>query len=135
MHATILGFRNGVVGLVLASVLFAVALFAAAPAWARTSPEALPEIAATTLPAEAIEVLVLVRAGGPFAFDRDGVVFGNRERLLPPEARGYYREYTVRTPGARNRGAKRIVCGGPPRAPAVCYYTADHYQSFARIRE
>jgi ribonuclease T1 len=61
-------------------------------------------------------------------------VFGNRERLLPRERRGYYREYTVKTPGARDRGARRIVCGGAqPAAPQACYYTADHYTSFKRI--
>ena len=93
------------------------------------------EIAAAALPAEARDVLARVRAGGPFAFERDGVTFGNRERLLPVRARGYYHEYTVATPGARNRGARRIVCGGPRKAPEICYYTADHYASFRRIRE
>ena len=62
-------------------------------------------------------------------------MFGNRERLLPAHPRGYYHEYTVPTPGAKNRGARRIVCGGAKTAPDACYYTADHYQSFARIRE
>jgi ribonuclease T1 len=95
----------------------------------------LPEIAVQELPREGREVLARVRAGGPFAYERDGAVFGNREGLLPREKRGYYLEYTVPTPGARNRGARRIVCGGPPKAPSVCYYTADHYNSFARIRE
>ena len=72
--------------------------------------------------------------GGPFPYDKDGTVFGNRERLLPGKPRGYYREYTVETPRAKNRGARRIVCGGePPVRPEVCYYTADHYASFARI--
>ena len=63
-------------------------------------------------------------------------MFGNRERLLPAEARGFYREYTVKTPGLKHRGARRIVCGGrePPR-PVNCYYTADHYASFKRIAE
>jgi ribonuclease T1 len=61
-------------------------------------------------------------------------VFGNRERVLPDRPRGYYREYTVRTPGERSRGARRIVCGGPPSAPDACFYTSDHYQSFQRIR-
>jgi ribonuclease T1 len=87
------------------------------------------------MPSEAREVLVVIRIGGPFRFDRDGVVFGNREQILPTQARGYYREYTVPTPGVKSRGARRIVCGGPPKAPAACFYTADHYQSFARIRE
>ena len=76
-----------------------------------------------------------IHAGGPFRFDRDGVQFGNRERLLPGNARGYYREYTVPTPGVRHRGGRRIVCGGPVKSPDACYYTADHYRSFARIRE
>jgi len=93
------------------------------------------EVRVEALPKEARTVLVQIRSGGPFRYERDGVVFGNREKLLPQKARGYYHEYTVPTPGARNRGARRIVCGGPKQAPVACYYTADHYQSFARIRE
>ena len=77
----------------------------------------------------------LIRAGGPFPFDKDGTVFGNRERQLPAQRRGFYREYTVTTPGARDRGARRIVCGGPARAPQACYFTADHYASFRKIVE
>ena len=75
----------------------------------------------------------LIRQGGPFPHEKDGVVFGNRERLLPPHQRGYYREYTVRTPGVSHRGTRRIVCGGQPKTPDACYYTADHYASFRRI--
>lgn len=72
--------------------------------------------------------------GGPFRYDKDGSVFGNRERILPPARRGHYREYTVTTPGSRNRGAQRIVCGGEQRTtPEACWYTADHYASFRRI--
>jgi ribonuclease T1 len=93
------------------------------------------EIGVGALPKEAREVLVLIRAGGPFQYERDGIAFGNREGNLPGHPRGYYHEYTVPTPGATNRGARRIVCGGPKRTPAVCYYTSDHYRSFARIRE
>ena len=93
------------------------------------------EITVVRLPAEARDVLARVRAGGPFRFERDGVTFGNRERQLPVRKRGFYHEYTVVTPGAHNRGARRIVCGGPPRVPEVCYYTDDHYASFRRIRE
>ena len=93
------------------------------------------DIAVAQLPAEARDVLVRVRAGGPFPYERDGATFGNRERLLPVRKRGFYHEYTVETPGARNRGARRIICGGPRRAPEVCYYTDDHYASFRRIRE
>jgi ribonuclease T1 len=97
---------------------------------------ALPSILATELPREGQETYQRIRKGGPFPYEKDGVVFGNRERILPREARGYYREYTVRTPGERNRGARRIVCGGPvPSEPKACYYTQDHYASFRLIVE
>ena len=85
------------------------------------------------LPAQGLETYRNIRKGGPFPYEKDGVVFGNRERLLPPQKRGYYREYTVRTPGERSRGARRIVCGGPATMPQACYYTADHYASFRKI--
>jgi len=86
------------------------------------------------LPREAQATETSIRAGGPFASSKDGSVFSNRERLLPAESKGYYREYTVMTPGARDRGARRIVCGGrQPTAPEACYYTGDHYASFRRI--
>ena len=92
------------------------------------------EIAAKDLPKEGRDTLALIKKGGPFPYAKDGTVFGNRERLLPRERRGYYREYTVRTPGSRDRGARRIVCGGDkPTVPDACYYTADHYASFRRI--
>ena len=123
-------FRHAAAGFVLA-----VALVVAPPLVARTADIALPEIAQRDLPAQGREVLLLIRAGGPFKHDRDGVVFGNRERILPARPRDHYHEYTVATPGARNRGARRIVCGGARTAPEACYYTADHYASFARIRE
>jgi ribonuclease T1 len=115
----------------------------------------LPEIRAAELPREARETLRLIKKGGPFPYARDGSTFGNRERLLPLRPRGYYREYTVRTPGARDRGARRIVAGGcsgaaaesntgraksgpyfvAPCAGSEYYYTEDHYASFRRIRE
>ncbi|MFO1415607.1 MAG: ribonuclease domain-containing protein [Burkholderiales bacterium] len=120
---------TAVAGLVLATVFFA-----PGAALARTS-DALPEVDARTLPREAREVLVTIRAGGPYRYERDGIVFGNRERILPAQPRGYYHEYTVPTPGAGNRGARRIVCGGPKTTPVACYYTGDHYQTFSRIRE
>ena len=85
------------------------------------------------LPAEARKTDALIRSGGPFPYRKDGTVFGNRERLLPARQRGYYLEYTVKTPGSRDRGARRIVCGGQPRTPDACYYTGDHYASFKRI--
>jgi ribonuclease T1 len=88
-------------------------------------------VAAAELPAEARATLALIRKGGPFPYARDGVVFGNREGILPKQKRGYYREYTVKTPGERTRGARRIVAG----APGELYYTEDHYNHFRRIVE
>jgi ribonuclease T1 len=119
----------------VAAVAIGAILPAPMPAHARATPDALPDVAVATLPAEAQRTLALIRDGGPFPYERDGVRFGNRERLLPAQPRHYYREYTVKTPGAKHRGARRIVCGGPAKAPDVCYYTHDHYQSFSRIRE
>lgn len=83
------------------------------------------------LPPEARETLALIRVGGPFPYEKDGSIFGNRERLLPSRPRGFYREYTVPTPGRRDRGARRIVTG----AVGEFYWTADHYRSFRRITE
>ncbi len=123
-------FPNAAAGLLLATALFFVL-----PAAARTAPNALPEIAAADLPIEGREVLALIHKGGPFRYERDGVAFRNREGLLPGEAKGYYHEYTVRTPGSKTRGARRIICGGPVRTPDACFYTSDHYRSFNRIRE
>jgi ribonuclease T1 len=98
------------------------------------APESLPSVALTELPAEAQATHRLILQGGPFPHGKDGTVFGNRERMLPREPRGFYHEYTVRTPGSRDRGARRIVCGGTqPRAPDACFYTADHYTSFQKI--
>ena len=114
---------QGLVLLVLASVLPAQAM-----------PEFMAGMATVRqveLPIEAQETLRLIKQNGPFPYARDGVVFSNHERQLPPHPRGYYHEYTVKTPGARNRGARRIVCGVVPE----CYYSDDHYQSFRRIKE
>lgn len=101
---------------------------------ARESAPYSGSVALAQLPAQAQAVHRAIHAGGPFAYSKDGLAFGNRERALPGERRGYYREYTVATPGARDRGARRIVCGGRvPVAPAACWYTGDHYASFQRI--
>ncbi|EWT01466.1 ribonuclease [Intrasporangium oryzae NRRL B-24470] len=92
----------------------------------------LPWIDESALPPEARETLALIRAGGPFPYPRnDGVTFANREGLLPREQRGYYREYTVQTPGSPDRGPRRIITG----SGGETYWTADHYASFSRIRE
>ena len=97
-----------------------------------TSPQ--ETIAVSQLPAQGQAMMTLIYQGGPFKYDKDGTVFGNREQLLPARQRGYYREYTVQTPGERSRGARRIVCGGQrPVAPDACFYTDDHYASFRQI--
>ena len=90
-----------------------------------------PAAARDHLPPEALETLTVIERGGPFPYDRDGSVFQNREGRLPQQPRGYYREYTVPTPGAVYRGARRIVSGGQPAE--VYYYTGDHYRTFERI--
>ncbi len=100
----------------------------------RTSParsDGLPVIYADQLPREARETLRLIERGGPFPYDKDGAVFQNREGILPSRPRGYYREYTVITPGENDRGARRIVAG----ERGELYYTDDHYDSFKRIME
>ncbi|MGH8670376.1 MAG: ribonuclease domain-containing protein [Burkholderiales bacterium] len=89
------------------------------------------DVAVTELPIEARATLEIIKAGGPFPYKQDGRVFSNREKLLPGKHRGYYREYTVRTLDARDRGARRIVAG----SGGEYYYTDDHYRSFRRILE
>jgi ribonuclease T1 len=115
----------------LCALLAALALPAVATA-RDTAPQA-GTIAASALPKEGRDVLERIAAGGPFRYSRDGVVFGNREKQLPAKPRGYYHEYTVHTPGSRNRGARRIVCGGDVKSTVACWYTDDHYASFRRI--
>jgi ribonuclease T1 len=91
-------------------------------------------IAVSQLPPQGQAMMTLIYQGGPFKYDKDGTVFGNREHSLPARQRGYYREYTVKTPGERSRGARRIVCGGEkPVAPDACFYTDDHYASYRQI--
>lgn len=134
--------------------LVTLALFGAAVAGSAIARDsAAAKIPAAQLPAEGREVLKRIAGGGPFRYDRDGIDFGNRERLLPQQPRGYYREYTVDTPGLKHRGAKRLVVGCPrngvaarapaaPEAfpgfkdcigPAAVYFTEDHYQSFRQV--
>lgn len=126
-----LGWKYGVCTLLVAA--------AAAAGWIGTgadaqAPEGRDAVALAALPPEAATTHRLIRSGGPFPYSKDGSVFGNRERLLPSQGRGYYREYTVPTPQSRDRGARRIVCGGlRPALPEACWYTDDHYASFRLI--
>jgi ribonuclease T1 len=106
----------------LASLMLASAAYARGPAG---------EVAVADLPREARETLALIKKGGPYPYKQDNSVFGNRERRLPPAERGTYREYTVRTPGARDRGARRIIAA----KGVEFYYSDDHYNSFRKIRE
>ena len=120
--------------LVLTGLLLSVAVSTGVvQAKTSTTTDNLATIAVAELPPQGAQTYALIAQGGPFPYDKDGVTFGNRERLLPISSRGYYREYTVRTPEVSHRGKRRIVCGGKPRAPDACYYTADHYASFRRI--
>ena len=119
----------------LLAALALAAAFAAPEAAAQRAvpprPAVTGEVRMSELPPEARETLELIRKGGPFPYAKDGAVFGNREGALPREKRGYYREYTVKTPHVRNRGGRRIIWG----AGGEYYYTADHYNTFRRIRE
>jgi ribonuclease T1 len=92
-------------------------------------------ISVAELPKEAQVVLLQIKNGGPFSYDKDGVVFGNYEKILPPQKRGYYHEYTVATPSARSRGARRLITGGSPVSTDEIYYTDDHYQTFKKIKK
>ena len=100
---------------------------------ARTSAP-VDAVAVAALPPEARITLQRIQDGGPFPYSRDGVVFNNRERILPARPRGYYHEYTVPTPGLKTRGARRIICGSDVMSVSECYYSDDHYQTFRRIR-
>ncbi len=121
--------RSVFTGLAVAGLVFSGAVLAKGPELSG----GISAITVAELPTQGKQIYALIHRGGPFAHEKDGVVFGNRERLLPLEKRGFYHEYTVSTPGAKTRGAKRIVCGGQPKTPEICYYTADHYASFRKI--
>jgi ribonuclease T1 len=118
---------------VLVAMLVAALLaLASLPADAQRGPAPdATEVDAAQLPKEARETLALIKKGGPYPYAKDGTVFGNREGRLPKQKRGYYREFTVKTPGERTRGARRIVAG----PPGEYWYTDDHYATFRRIRE
>lgn len=117
----------------LRALLLLLSLFGGAQAHAldSSSGNSAQTIEVSALPAEARTTLQLIKQSGPFPYPRDGVVFGNFEKRLPQQSRYYYHEYTVKMPGARNRGARRIVCG----VATECYYSGDHYRTFQRIEE
>ncbi len=129
--------RSTALALVLA--LLGAALPASMPLAREQRGAELGEVSVSELPREARETLALIKRGGPFPYRKDGTTFQNRERRLPGKPRGYYSEYTVRTPWERDRGARRIVAGkgatGDPATSGEYYYTDDHYETFRRIRE
>lgn len=96
---------------------------------------AIPSCDLSSLPPEASDTLDLIHSGGPFPYDQDGTVFQNREGILPSESTGYYHEYTVKTPGSPDRGARRLIGGGALTTPQYVYYTDDHYASFCEVDE
>ena len=114
------------------TIFFLAAMLFSAGASARDA-ATLGVVRASALPGPAQQVLMQIQQGGPFSYAKDGVVFGNYEQILPRQKRGYYHEYTVKTPGSRSRGARRIVAGGNPQTSGEYYYTEDHYASFRRI--
>lgn len=114
-------------------ILFVTVLLFSFNAFAKEMP--LGAIAVAELPVEAQKTLMLIKQGGPFPYAKDGAIFGNYEKILPQRKRGYYHEFTVKTPGARNRGARRIIVGGDMRMSQDCYYTDNHYATFKRITE
>jgi len=115
----------------LAALVLAFALTPATCALAQRTTLNVTEIRIAALPPEARQTIALIRKGGPFPYAKDGAIFGNREAMLPKQRRGYYHEYTVKTPGVRARGARRIIWG----AGGEFYYTDDHYSHFQRVRE
>ncbi|TDD59777.1 ribonuclease [Kribbella antibiotica] len=105
-----------------------------APTAAYAAPTAISNCALSSLPSQASDTLDLIHSGGPFPYSQDGTVFQNREGILPSQSTGYYHEYTVKTPGSSNRGARRLIGGGSPvTSPQYVYYTGDHYASFCKV--
>ncbi|WP_371405024.1 ribonuclease [Kribbella sp. NBC_00662] len=130
--------------LIAAVVLATTAAFGstayAAPTTAPTSthfvvPAAIDTCALSSLPSQAADTLDLIHSGGPFPYRQDGTVFQNREGILPDESSSYYHEYTVKTPGSSDRGARRLIGGGATTDPEHLYYTGDHYASFCEVDE
>jgi ribonuclease T1 len=116
----------------LACTALALAILGAAAQKAPvTPPDTVVEVRMVDLPPEARDTVANIRKGGPYPYAKDGAVFGNREGHLPSQKRGYYKEYTVKTPGERTRGARRVIAG----SAGELYYTEDHYNHFRRIRE
>ena len=128
--AAIRGIKLVLTGLILAASSVTGLVYARAPL---VPPDHTATISIAEMPAQGAQTYAQITGGGPFPYEKDGMVFGNRERLLPIKNRGYYREYTVAKPGLGHRGTRRIVCGGKPREPEACYYSADHYASFRKI--
>lgn len=128
--AAISRIKLALTGLILAASSIAGLAYARVPL---VTPDHTATISIAEMPAQGAQTYAQITRGGPFPYDKDGTIFGNRERLLPIKNRGHYREYTVATPGVRHRGTRRIVCGGQPRAPEACYYSADHYANFRKI--
>lgn len=125
--------QRSITGRIQAFLLLCCLIWAGLPALTTAQGHAIADVALGSLPVQVAQVYTAVHRGGPFSSEKDGSVFFNRERILPMKTRGYYREYTVPTPGVGHRGARRLVCGGPPRLPDACYYTGDHYESFRRV--
>ncbi len=116
------------------SSIFLVVLFFSLNVFAKSTTQ-LDIVEVASLPKEAQSMLMLIKQGGSFPYEKDGAIFGNYESKLPKQKRGYYHEYTVKTPRAHNRGARRIIAGGQPMTSGEYYYTDDHYDSFKKIRQ
>ena len=126
--------RAGLTGkLVLAIISIVLSFLLPVLVQAKQGPGELGLVNLAELPPQGRETYALILKGGPFPYQKDGSVFGNRESILPARKRGYYLEYTVATPQAKTRGARRLVCGGQAKTPDACYYTGDHYASFRKI--